>query len=166
MSKYTWKQVLDEWQKGNYPRFGINFAFRWRCSPVNQDETWLFDNQVEQAGLAKTQSTNEFKEFLDNKPTPKSFWNLSHTCLLVIPEVVPGKNFAHLQLFDKNADHKTKQAFWQKVATTIRYALHTLKFPKVYVSTEGSGVDYLHVRISPTPKYYNNSAMIQPRVAK
>ena len=166
MSKPTWKKVLDEWQKGNYPKFGINFAFRWRCAPVNQAETWFFDSQVEPAELAKLQNPESFATFLDKQTTPVSFWNLGRTCLLVCPPITAKKNFAHLQLFDKNADHKTKQAFWAKVASTVRYARHTLKYPKVYVSTEGSGVDYLHVRISPTPKYYNKSGMIYPCLAK
>lgn len=162
LSSMSWRDVLDEWQKGNYPTFNRQKAFRWRCAPVNQAETWLFDCQLEQADLAKTQNPDDFAQYFDNKPTAKAFWNLDHTCLLVCPEPVPGKNFAHLQLFDKHADQQTKQTFWTKVAQTVRYALNTLKFKQVFVSTEGAAVDYLHVRISATPKYYNLSSMTQP----
>ena len=167
LSKLPWRDVLDAWQKGNYPTFGRKTAFRWRCAPVNQAETWLFDCQIEQAVLAKKQNPAVFAQYFDNKPiklnkpTAKVFWNLDKTCLLVCPEPVVGKNFANLQLFDKNADHSTKKEFWAKVASTVRYALNTLKFKQVFVSTEGAAVDYLHVRISETPKYYN-SAMTQP----
>ena len=92
MSKPTWKKVLDEWQKGNYPKFGINFAFRWRCAPVNQAETWFFDSQVEPAELAKLQNPESFATFLDKQTTPVSFWNLGRTCLLVCPPITAKKN--------------------------------------------------------------------------
>ena len=34
-----------------------------------------------------------------------------------------------------------------------------MKYNKVWISTHGLGVPYLHVRISITPKYYGNSKL-------
>ena len=50
-----------------------------------------------------------------------------------------------------------QQEFWKRVAEVSRKQMK--KFKKVWVSTHGLGVPYLHVRISDSPKYYFSEAL-------
>ena len=51
-----------------------------------------------------------------------------------------------------NATDKQQKAFWKKVSNSVTKMLKT--HDKVWVSTHGKGVPYLHVRIDTVPKYY------------
>ncbi len=83
--------------------------------------------------------------------------NLSGDTLLIVPKERVGKNFSSLYYFMKEASDTQQRMFWKQVALEARNQLK--HHPNIYISTEGTGVAYLHVRICTYPKYYGNSKL-------
>ena len=65
---------------------------------------------------------------------------------------ISGKNYATLRDFTDNAPEIQQQEFWKHVAEVAKKFMK--EKGKVWISVHGLGVDYTHVRISTTPKYY------------
>ena len=63
-----------------------------------------------------------------------------------------GKNYATLKDFCDNAPIIQQKEFWKLVAKIAKREMK--KHKKVWVSSHGLGVPYLHVRICQSPKYY------------
>ena len=63
-----------------------------------------------------------------------------------------------------NATDKQQKEFWKKVVSSIKKMLKTND--KVWVSTHGKGVPYLHIRIDTNPKYYLTKKQCSPFVTK
>ncbi len=108
-------------------------------------------------GNANSKSFEEhFKGKLDNDIV--SFYNLSGDTKLVTINSTDLKNqtFCHIMEFMLHALHKTKHELLTKIGEEM------LKFTnsknKIYLSTHGHGVPWLHIRICNKPKYYTNSA--------
>ena len=57
----------------------------------------------------------------------------------------------------KEASETQQKLFWRRVAlearNQLRYGDH------LFISTEGTGVAYVHVRLCTYPKYYGNSKL-------
>ena len=66
---------------------------------------------------------------------------------------IVGNNYATIKDFIDNAPAIQQQEFWRLVGNEIENELEA--HDKLYVSTHGLGVPYLHVRLCPTPKYYH-----------
>lgn len=82
-----------------------------------------------------------------------TFPGLDSALTLVAPGKPPtGETYAHLMQFLLNAPPPVIDIFWHTVASHIPglLSLHG----KVYVSTHGKGVAWLHMRLEPTPKHY------------
>tara|TARA_X000000950_G_C13908598_1_gene658043 strand:- start:1899 stop:3680 length:1782 start_codon:yes stop_codon:yes gene_type:complete len=163
-----WKIVLDNWINGTclpLPQFNnlnneIN-AFIWRTTPINRNEDQTFDEEVLfDENLPNEQDPKSFREYLSKmKPSDHVISFNSHSNLikntkttLVIPNVRPGKNFATLAHFIKNADEAQQKALWEKVGKVARKMLK--RYPQVWISTHGHSVPYLHIRISNSDDYY------------
>ena len=85
-----------------------------------------------------------------------SFPNLSGDTVLVVPMPKQGKSYATLKDFVDNAPKKQQQELWCLVAKEAKKQVK--KFGKVWISTHGLGVPYIHVRIASQPKYYFSKA--------
>ena len=85
-----------------------------------------------------------------------SFYNFSKTTLLVVPKPRKGKDYTTLKQFMDNASTTQQNAFWKKVAGSVKEMLKN--HDKVWVSTHGTGVPYLHVRIDTDPKCYRTNS--------
>ena len=89
-----------------------------------------------------------------------SFKNLRGDATLVAPCPTRMRNsdqhFSHLAGFVRHADHNQVSNFWKGVA---REAMNELKNrpsgSKLWMSTAGQGVSWLHFRIEDRPKYYS-----------
>jgi hypothetical protein len=101
--------------------------------------------------LSNNPNTNTFSL---SKTLSKAIPNLGGDCVLVVPPN-DGRNYAHFARFCQHASLSTKKAFWKKVAESIEKFVKTTKLDKVYVSTHGNGVAWLHVRICKSPKYFH-----------
>ena len=69
------------------------------------------------------------------------------------------KSYATLKDFVDNAPMKQQQELWKLVAKEAKKQVK--KFGKVWISTHGLGVPYLHVRISNQPKYYFSKVLAE-----
>mmetsp|Transcript_44591 Transcript_44591/g.67224 ORF Transcript_44591/g.67224 Transcript_44591/m.67224 type:complete len:156 (-) Transcript_44591:485-952(-) len=88
-----------------------------------------------------------------------AFPNLGHDALLVAPRPMGGMGgstvsdgtYSHLAAFVRNAPSSQVNEFWMLVASEYS---KVLKERQVWLSTAGSGVAWLHVRLGKQPKYY------------
>ena len=67
------------------------------------------------------------------------------------PKVTPVKTFAHLASFVRNAETEQISDFLKAVGSA---SIGSLSSSMSWVSTNGMGVYWLHVRIDTYPKYY------------
>lgn len=68
------------------------------------------------------------------------------------------RHYAHLAAFQRDAPAPQVKALWQKVFGELIVKLQTQyksEEMKIWLSTSGLGVPWLHVRLDTTPKYYN-----------
>ena len=80
------------------------------------------------------------------------FANLGADAELIVPcPVGPDKIYAHLAIFARQAPVEQQQALWHLVGKTM---LERVGTRPLWLSTAGSGVAWLHVRIDNRPKYY------------
>ena len=87
-----------------------------------------------------------------------SFHNLGGDALLVVPRPLSTtSSYAHLAEFIRTAPRAQATALWVHVAEAVRRQLAAASDDalKVWVSTSGMGVYWLHVRLDSSPKYYN-----------
>ena len=87
------------------------------------------------------------------------FSNIGGDTLLITPGLgnENQKHAQHLSDFVRHASIENIVELFVVVANIVleQYQQHQ----NIYVSTHGHGVDWLHVRISPTPKYYHKSSL-------
>eukprot|EP00321_Phaeocystis_globosa_P001026 CAMPEP_0118824714 /NCGR_PEP_ID=MMETSP1162-20130426/10795_1 /TAXON_ID=33656 /ORGANISM="Phaeocystis Sp, Strain CCMP2710" /LENGTH=297 /DNA_ID=CAMNT_0006755355 /DNA_START=1 /DNA_END=890 /DNA_ORIENTATION=+ len=90
----------------------------------------------------------------------RSFANLGGDATLVAPcamAAAPAAQYAHLGSFVRRAAAAQQAAFWREVGETIARTLEARGEAPTWVSTEGSGVAWLHVRLDARPKYYHHA---------
>ena len=151
-----WNNKLYEWTNKpfNYPK-KLSKSFFWETKPItnlNDDYKEIF---IENTSLSKLkQNYSSFEEHIKRSRNKyvTSFYNLSKTSLLIIPIPKSNKNFATLKDFTDNASDTQKKEFWKYVSKKIKE--FSSKNDKIYVSTHGLGVPYLHIRLDTIPKYY------------
>ena len=77
------------------------------------------------------------------------------------PKLAPGAAraaYGHLAAFCRAAPESQRVAVWQAVGEALHGMLGgaAASAPPVWLSTEGSGVPWLHVRLDSRPKYYHH----------
>lgn len=104
--------------------------------------------------LPETQNKKYFEEHIKKSQNKyvTSFPNLSKDTMLVVPMPIRGKNYATLRDFIDNSDEIQQQEYWKHVAKVAKKFMN--EKGKIWISVHGLGVNYTHVRISSSPKYY------------
>ena len=153
-----WSEQLKKWESGEilkYPK-SIKKAFFWETTAITKTldteykEKFIEDNFLEKMRQNKSSFKEKFQK--TKQKNVISFLNLSKKSLLVVPIPKQGKSYTTLKKFIDNAPIEQQKKFWKKVANSVHKMLKTND--KVWVSTHGTGVPYLHVRIDSYPKYY------------
>lgn len=150
----TWNSTIKDWKAGtNLPDFSRSVFWETSVAKLGEQSPFRFKTKAAARALPMTMYGNAdvFKEHM--KKTPASFMSPGGTLLIIPPDT--GKNFSHLGTFNKFASLAEKRALWKKVATELERKLK--RGEVVYVSTHGTGVSWLHVRLAPTPRYYVTS---------
>ena len=159
-----WSEVLSEWESGNYPKIPktIKSPYFWRTSVQSNKNDLIYKEEfIEDERLLNAKE--DFKPFLEHLDKNKdekyviSFPNLSGDTILVVPIPRKSKRFTNMFYFMTNASEIQKKELWKKVAEQAKIFLKTNE--NIWISTHGLGVNYLHVRICNTPKYYENSKL-------
>lgn len=82
-----------------------------------------------------------------------TFPNIGGDSLLVVPCPGNSYSYAHLADFIRTAPALQANYLWQKVAEETIKKLRDGQ--KLWISTSGLGVPWLHIRLDSIPKYYN-----------
>jgi hypothetical protein len=136
-------------------------AYFFECPPVCRHTATLkpFEFVLIPAPQLEDLDTDTlpFKQHFDanNNCMVAVFRSLGKDALLVSPCPLPSTpiaGYAHLASFVRSAtDRQTKELF----ASAASEMLSLLGDAKLWLSTSGLGVSYLHVRLDSVPKYYN-----------
>lgn len=154
--KITWKQKINEWKNGiNLPKINKNIMFE--TSPIDfTKKDWGFYKEKQIITTSLNSNTladiKPFKEYL-KKNKFVVFDNLDKKCRLVCPPN-DGNNYSHIHNFYIHANNTLIKALWKNVAIEVEKIYKTNKIKKIWVSTHGLGINWLHIRICNTPKYY------------
>ncbi len=160
----TWQRVLDQWQR---PEFADWFsvlladsewpAFFWECPPITlADLEQPFEFVlVNSPGLALVSpDPGPFAGQFWTEGPVASFQNLGGDAFLVAP--CPGsatEHSAHLAAFLRGANAEVKRALWAAVSEGV---VTELGRDKLWLSTCGLGVYWVHIRLDRRPKYYSH----------
>lgn len=147
----TWNDTIKDWKAGtNLP--DTKGSVFWETSVAKLGGQSPFRSKTKAAARALPMTlpadASVFKAHM--KKTPTSFMSLGGTLLVIPPDT--GKNFSHLGTFNKYSSAAEKRALWKKVAIELERKLK--RGETVYVSTHGTGVSWLHVRLASKPLYY------------
>ena len=159
-----WETVLEKWKKGiplSYPK-KLNKPFLWRTSIYKNKGKVKYNQEfIECSLLDVDQDYSDFEEYIKNSDDSyvTSFYNLSKDTILIIPIPKKNKDFSNLKNFIDQASITQQKKFWKHVASIINYEKE--RHQKIWVSTHGTAVPYLHVRVSSSPKYYGNSKLLK-----
>ncbi len=133
-------------------------ALRWETPPVSRgtiDRPFEFV-LVNDPYLEMEPEPRVFGPYFRSDPPKvlaKAVPNLGRTAMLVVPRgVASPETYVHLKVFLKDAPRPQIHELWRLVATTVRARLTERR---LWVSTAGGGVSWLHVRLDAQPKYYS-----------
>lgn len=157
-SSISWSEQLKRWKNGHpltYDRSIVRSPFFYETSPVSfgGHETYR----------ARTIQTREFDKLHQNYSSFKEhfgraqishFWNKSSTAYLIVPRPDKGRCYLSIKHFIDAAPIQKQVMFWKEVSKQVSRLLR--KYPKLWVSTHGTGVHYFHLRVDLSPKYYHS----------
>ena len=153
-----WEKKLKDWENEKpltYPK-RISKSFFWETSFLTEGlQEKYSQNFIESNYLNKLkQNHKSFNSHIlkSKNKYALSFYNLSKKTLLIVPCPRKNKNFTTLKDFIDNASITHQKKFWKYVSKKIKKELK--KHKKLWISTHGTGVPFLHVRIENYPKYY------------
>merc|ERR1712054_39837 len=147
-------------------------AFFWECPPVSLATlgTRLFEFvALDAPRLARVQADQvSFKEHLNRyrgQRVSKAFLNLGGDAMLVAPAaaVKDVQAYAHIASFFRQAPPEQLDQQWLTLGSALERRLREVGPRRnVWVSTDGTGVYWLHMRLDARPKYYHYRAYQDP----
>lgn len=132
-------------------------AFFWEHPPVCQStvdqaaEFVLLESQS-LAGLAP--DSGAFRSYFNAENEIVSFRSLGGDALLIAPSPCdPLAACSHLAAFVRHAPDAQVASLWRETGKAMRESLGDRK---IWLSTSGLGVSWLHIRLDSYPKYYQH----------
>lgn len=134
-------------------------AYFWECSPVSKDTINKPFEFVVTKSISLDNISQDYSSFDEhfangNEQQVVSFLNLGGDAILVVPIPQENLDYKNISQFTKNASDEQQQEFWGEVVDKLSKELEKSTGPR-WLSTNGLGVHYLHVRIDRRPKYYS-----------
>ncbi|MEM1154667.1 MAG: hypothetical protein AAGI44_11035 [Pseudomonadota bacterium] len=129
-------------------------AFRWETPPlIAERDDRLFECIVHDSpDLDGPADPSEFSAYFKSNADAVSFLNLGGDALLIAPcPQSSSTNYAHLAAFQRSASLQQQHGFWIAVAKAVQGRIGSRP---LWLNTAGGGVDWLHVRLDDSPKYY------------
>lgn len=156
-------------------------AIYWECAPTSKS---LFSTQSFEFVILPSSSLESISpdihpfqdKFLEHRtspyPPPSSegvvtFHNLRKDAMLVVPAPIhdselsnPPRCYAHMSEFMRGASSEHTAELWTVIGRAMQNEIFSAEDPhkRLWLSTAGDGVSWLHVRIDTVPKYYKYSA--------
>lgn len=163
----SWRSVLDGWKSQD---FAITFS---RCLAESPWPAYFFETPAISVDVldspfecvtvaaptlanARADVTPFATELARLEPAQEvgAFPNLSGDALLIVPRNVSAvADYAHLGVFVRTAAPSQIAELWSVVAKTAEASITPAR--RLWISTAGEGVSWLHVRIDTRPKYYS-----------
>lgn len=128
-------------------------AFRWETPPVTRATASrpLEFVLVDSPELERPADASAFRSHFADAPVV-AFENLGGDALMVVPcPEGPPDAYAHLAAFVRQAPSAQIHALWATIGQAVQQRLDDRP---LWLSTAGSGVAWLHVRLDSRPKYY------------
>jgi len=144
-----------------------NPAFFWETPPLTRETLdRVYEHVVipSEALERMPVDTRAFESILESgERSVATFRNLGGDALLVAPKML-GRNecYGHLGAFVRIAPSEQIHEFFRTVAVAIEEELRTTR-GRIWVSTSGLGIAWLHVRLDTYPKYYNHRPYAEER---
>lgn len=167
----SYADVIKAWRE--FPQFGSWFSsllaaapFRemfWECPPTT---SVLASRMPFECTLIRTHgfrgaAPTDFAEYIRCSKEASHFPNLGRDAVLIAPcedPDVPRDTYAHLAAFCRGASAEQLDAFWRQTGNSLSTILGQRGRRPTWLSTAGSGVPWLHVRLDSRPKYYKTDA--------
>ena len=132
-------------------------AVFWELPPITRETNPQFQfvvlNAPHLASISEDDQT--FASHFEQDCSVVNFKNLGGKSTLVSPcPKITATKHEHLAAFLRTATDEQAYELFEVVAVEVERWLERSEEP-VWVSTEGSGVYWLHVRLDPYPKYYH-----------
>ncbi|KAJ1450400.1 hypothetical protein M885DRAFT_532454 [Pelagophyceae sp. CCMP2097] len=168
----TWEQILRAWRDEAFAGFFSKCladtpfdSFFWECPGLNVHALAReFEFVTVRAHGFAPASPADFAGHLQQCTAPVvAFPNLGRDAMLVAPCPVGDRAaYGHLAAFVRRAPVPQQVALWQQVAATLTAIVDQQRARPVWLSTEGSGVPWLHIRMDARPKYYHHTPYQSP----
>lgn len=165
----TFADAVDRWRDDAAFRKMFNqvladspfSAFFWETPPVTPTTTeqpfeFVLVDSRGLAGVARDHIP--FREHICGvDDAVVTFANLGRDAILVVPTQQDDANaYAHLADFARRAPTQQVDALWRSVADAVAQRLVADAGP-LWLSTCGTGVYWLHIRLDQRPKYYSHA---------
>eukprot|EP00930_Biecheleria_cincta_P046829 TRINITY_DN32352_c0_g1_i1.p1 TRINITY_DN32352_c0_g1~~TRINITY_DN32352_c0_g1_i1.p1 ORF type:complete len:252 (+),score=40.64 TRINITY_DN32352_c0_g1_i1:42-797(+) len=147
-------------------------AFYWECAPISRATVRqrIFEFVIADAPHLShmepdSQSFREHLGRFEGQATSRTFFNLGGDSALVSPAQSGGsaEDYKHIANFFRRTTQAQQHAQWQELGSALLDRLKGLApTTHVWVSTEGSGVAWVHMRLDPRPKYYHHAPYRSP----
>jgi hypothetical protein len=150
--KPLWELIADEIIEGNIWD-GVFFEMPMISLDTARDMNFQFVLLNATAKLAAMrEDRSAFAEHFDDAKHVVSFPNLSGDAILVVPTPQSAVTcYCHLKTFMVSAPREQHEAFWVKTAEEV---FATVAKRNVFLSTHGTGIGWVHMRIDTVPKYF------------
>lgn len=165
-SEATYAEVLDSWAVGDRSLLEVmepvleaqdSDAYLWETPPITQgtvDRPFTFV-RIDSPTLARMHPEPEV--FASYYPQAEdgivTFTNLGGDAVLIAPTPDEGTSYPHLAAFSRSAPPEKRVSLWRAVGEAVK---NELGDRPLWISTCGTGVAWLHVRLDSYPKYYHH----------
>ena len=134
-------------------------AYFWETPPVSRTtlaQSFEFIICASHSLDAMHPDPGAFAEYFRRGPASvATFRNLGGDACLVAPAPLSeDHHYVHLARFVRGAPHEQQHELWRCVAQAVAESLGDAP---LWLSTCGTGIGWLHVRIDSTPKYYTHT---------
>lgn len=161
----TLHEMVELWRSGLGAWFSSVLAaapfdsFYWECPPSTVATFEFMIVRARRFGPADPSDFGDRLRCADDGVV--SFPNLGRDAMLVAPCELHGVQrnvYGHIANFVRGAPATQLDQFWKHVADTYAAVVAQRAPHPVWLSTAGSGVPWLHVRLDARPKYYHTKA--------
>lgn len=163
-TELSFAEVLDKWRSDeDFVRWYTDLlvsspwpAAYWEHPPLWEDKLdEVYEFSLRAAGALANLSQNpvRYRSYFSGGLIT-TFLSLGKDALLVVPEPRNDEtNYTHLLSFLRSADFNQIKALWSRTSISVT---ERLSERPLYLSTHGTGVAWLHVRLDERPKYYGD----------